>query len=67
MSPEEIKFLWSTLSGFGAGALLAAGAKRAEQVEQNVRASGIVDRSKVWEIVDQIAARHGGTPRASSS
>jgi aryl-alcohol dehydrogenase-like predicted oxidoreductase len=43
-----------------------AGAKRPEQVEQNVRAAAIVDRANVWEIVDRIAERHGGTHRASS-
>lgn len=40
-----------------------AGAKRPEQVEQNVRAAEIVDKAKVWEIVNRIAAVHGGTPR----
>ena len=43
-----------------------AGAKRPEQVEQNVRAAEIVDRAKVWEVVDAIAARHGGTQRSGS-
>ena len=40
-----------------------AGAKRPEQVEQNVRAAEIVDKVKIWEIVDRIAALHGGTIR----
>jgi aryl-alcohol dehydrogenase-like predicted oxidoreductase len=40
-----------------------AGAKRPEQVEQNVRAAEIVDKAKVWEIVDRISALHGGTFR----
>ncbi len=40
-----------------------AGAKRPEQVEQNVRAAEIVDRAKVWDVVDRIASRHGGMPR----
>lgn len=40
-----------------------AGAKTAEQVEQNVLAAEIADKAKVWQVVDQIAAAHGGTPR----
>lgn len=40
-----------------------AGAKRPQQVEENVRAAEIVDRAKVWAVVDEIAARHGGVPR----
>ena len=39
------------------------GAKGPEQVEQNVLAANIVDRTKAWQIVDRIAAVHGGTPR----
>ena len=33
------------------------------QVEQNVLAAELVDRTKVWEIIDRVAATHGGTPR----
>ncbi|HMV70444.1 MAG TPA: aldo/keto reductase [Myxococcota bacterium] len=40
-----------------------AGAKGPEQVEQNVQAAEIVDRARVWEVVDRLAATHGGTPR----
>ncbi len=40
-----------------------AGAKRPAQVEQNVRAAEIVDKVKVWDIVDRLSARHGGTLR----
>lgn len=40
-----------------------AGAKGPEQVAENVRAVDLADKAKVWEIVDQIAATHGGTPR----
>lgn len=40
-----------------------AGAKRPEQVEQNVRAAEIVDKAKVWDVVERIAALHGGVPR----
>lgn len=39
------------------------GAKGPEQVEQNVLAAELVDRTKVWEIIDRVAATHGGTPR----
>ena len=39
-----------------------AGAKGAEQVEQNVRAAELVGHTKLWKVVDQIAAAHGGTP-----
>jgi aryl-alcohol dehydrogenase-like predicted oxidoreductase len=42
-----------------------AGAKGPEQIEQNVRAAEIVDRAKVWQIVDQLAAAHGGNPRGA--
>jgi aryl-alcohol dehydrogenase-like predicted oxidoreductase len=40
-----------------------AGAKTAAQVEQNVQAAALVDRAKLWEVVDRVAATHGGTPR----
>ncbi len=40
-----------------------AGAKGPEQVEQNVRAAELLDRVKLWEVVDRVAATHGGTPR----
>lgn len=40
-----------------------AGAKRPEQVEQNVRAASLTGQRKLWEVVDRIAAVHGGTPR----
>jgi aryl-alcohol dehydrogenase-like predicted oxidoreductase len=40
-----------------------AGAKRPEQVEQNARASEIVERTKVLDVVERIAERHGGTDR----
>lgn len=40
-----------------------AGAKRPDQVEQNVRAAELVDKQKVWDVVNRIAAVHGGTPR----
>lgn len=39
-----------------------AGAKRPEQVVENVRAASLVDRAKVWRVVDRISAIHGGWP-----
>lgn len=40
-----------------------AGAKGPEQVEQNVRAAALLDQPRLWDVVDRIAAVHGGTPR----
>ena len=39
-----------------------AGAKGPEQIAENVRAAEIVGRTKVWEVVEKVAAIHGGTP-----
>jgi aryl-alcohol dehydrogenase-like predicted oxidoreductase len=39
------------------------GAKGPEQVREHVQAARLVDHPKVWSIVDQIAAKHGGNPR----
>jgi aryl-alcohol dehydrogenase-like predicted oxidoreductase len=40
-----------------------AGAKGPEQVAENVRAAEIVGRTKVWGVVEKVAAVWGGTPR----
>ena len=40
-----------------------AGAKRASQVHENILFSGHLERQKVWQIVDQVLAIHGGVPR----
>ncbi len=40
-----------------------AGAKGPEQVEQNVLAANLIGRTKLWRVIDGIAALHGGTPR----
>ena len=40
-----------------------AGAKREEQVQQNASISSLLDREKLWTIVDKILAIHGGVPR----
>ncbi len=38
------------------------GAKRPDQVADNVRAVELVDRMKIWNVVDRICAIHGGWP-----
>lgn len=40
-----------------------AGAKGAEQVAENVQADRLLDHRKLWDVVDRLAAVHGGTPR----
>lgn len=40
-----------------------AGAKNAEQVRQNASAARLLSNTKLWKVVDRVAALHGGTPR----
>ena len=40
-----------------------AGAKGPEQIIENARAAELLAKTKLWSLVDQIAAMHGGTPR----
>ncbi len=39
------------------------GAKRPSQVAENVIAASLIDKDKLWSVVDRIAAIHGGWPR----
>lgn len=40
-----------------------AGAKGPEQVRENAIAGRLAEKKKLWEVVDKVAAVHGGTPR----
>jgi len=42
---------------------VVAGAKRPEQVRQNAIAGRILDKPKLFKVVDQLASMMGGTPR----
>lgn len=45
----------------GHAALQPAGARRPEQVDQNVRASELLHRAALWDVVGRIAAVHEGS------
>lgn len=38
------------------------GAKRPEQIRQSATVARVLDRPKLWEVVDRISTLHGGTP-----
>lgn len=42
---------------------VVCGAKGPEQVREHVQAARCVDHAKLWDVVDRIAAKHGGNPR----
>jgi aryl-alcohol dehydrogenase-like predicted oxidoreductase len=48
------------LSRPGVGAAIV-GARTPDQIEQTAAAVHLVHRSKLWHVVDRVAAIHGGT------
>ncbi|NOY27015.1 MAG: aldo/keto reductase [Oligoflexia bacterium] len=40
-----------------------AGARTADQVRQNARAQALLDRARIWDVVERAMVRHGAPPR----